>query len=150
ALVLLDVVLRCVMWSVVGARAEPEVPRLVVARLLGVTNEADRLIGDVLREVIPILGHVGLLDEMVVLDQLAIPLIGFAADETVEAVVTQPEWPVLAIGTDVERIDRHIVVLADPQGGPASIAQHRRDRGVFRRNVTRIAREPGRRFGNRA
>jgi hypothetical protein len=42
---------------------------------------------------IAFLGPVRLIYEMIVLDQLGIPLIGLAADESVEAVITQTERP---------------------------------------------------------
>ena len=54
------------------------------------------------------------LDEVAIGDQLGIPLVGLPADEAVEAVVAEAEWPVLAIGADVERVDRHVVIFADP------------------------------------
>ena len=136
------------MWCVVGAGAVPHVPGLVGSRLLGVTNEANCLVGDVFREVIAVVGQVGLLDEMVVLDQLRVPLVGFAADEAVEPVITKPQRPVLAVGADVEGIDGHVVVLADPEGAPAGVAQHRRDRCVLRRDVARVAGKACRRLGD--
>jgi hypothetical protein len=37
--------------------------------------------------VVAVLGHIGLVDVVVVLGQVGIPLVGLAADEAVEAVV---------------------------------------------------------------
>ena len=71
----------------VGARAEPQVPGLVGLGLLGVADEAQRLVGQVLGQVVAVLGHIGLVDVVVVLGQVGIPLVGLAADEAVEAVV---------------------------------------------------------------
>jgi hypothetical protein len=93
ALVLVDVLLRCVVGRVVGAGAEPQVPGLVGLGLLGVADEPERLVRQVLGEVIAVLGRVGLVDVVVVLRQVGIPLVGLAADEAVEAVVAQPERP---------------------------------------------------------
>jgi hypothetical protein len=45
--------------------------------------------------VVAVLGPVRLLDVVVVLGEVGIPLVGLAADEPVEAVVPQPERPVL-------------------------------------------------------
>ena len=45
ALVLFDVLLRRVMWCVVGAGAVPHVPGLVGSRLLGVADELNCLVG---------------------------------------------------------------------------------------------------------
>ena len=51
------------MRGVVRARAEPHVPRLAGLGLLRVTDEADRLVGQILREVVAVLGEVRLVDE---------------------------------------------------------------------------------------
>ena len=95
ALVLVDELLRRVVRGVVGARAEPQVPGLVGLGLLGVADEPQRLVGQVLGEVVAVLGQVGLVDVVVVLGEVRIPVVGLAADEAVEAVVALPERPLL-------------------------------------------------------
>ena len=78
---------------VVGARAEPHEPRLRRVAGLLVAEHLDRLIGQILREVIALLRAVGLLDEPVVLDEVGVPLVGLAAEESVEAVEALLERP---------------------------------------------------------
>src|SRR5262245_57263018 len=87
---------------------------------------------------------------MVVLDQLRIPLVGLAPDETVEAVVAQSEGPFLARRRHVERIDRDVVILAYPESAPPGIAKNVSDAAVFVRDMTVIAGKAGCRFGDRA
>ena len=147
--VLVDVLLGGVVGGVVGARAEPQVPGLVRLRLLGVADELQRLVGQVLGEVVAVLGPVRLLDVVVVLGQVRIPLVGLAADEPVEAVVAQPERPVLLGRAHRPGVDRRVVVLADPERAPAGLAQHGRHRGVLARDVGVVAGEPGRGLGDR-
>ena len=132
ALVLVDVLLRRVVRSVVGARAEPQVPRLVRLRLLRVADELERLVGEVLRQVVAVLGPVGLLDVVVVLGEVGKPLVRLAAEEPVEAVVAEPERPVLLRRAHRERVDRGVVVLADPERAQARVAQDGRDRARTR------------------
>jgi hypothetical protein len=107
---------------VIRARTVPEVPRLLGPRLLRVADEADRRVGDVLGEVIPLFRTVGLFDEVVVRDQFGVSLIGLAADEAIEAVVAEAERPVLPVRADVERVHRHVVILPDPERAPPRIA----------------------------
>jgi len=64
----------------------------------------------------------GRLHDVVVLDELGIPLVRLAPDEAVEAVVAQAERPGFPVRADVERIDGHVVILADPERAPARLA----------------------------
>jgi hypothetical protein len=134
---------------VVGSWAEPQVPGLLRLRLLGVADHAQRLVGEVLGEVVAVLGPVRLLDVAVVLGEVRVPLVGLAADEPVEAVVAQPEGPVLLRRAHRPRVDRRVVVLADPERAPAGVAQHGRHGGVLTRDVGVVAGEPGRGLGDR-
>src|SRR5580765_2123001 len=56
----------------------------------------------------------------------------------------------LAVGADIEGIDRHVMVFPDPEGAPSGITQHRGDRGVLGRNVPAVAWKARSRFGNRS
>ena len=53
---------------------------------LHVVDELDRAVGEVDREVVTLLRGAGLVDRVVVVDQVRIPLVGLRAEETVEAV----------------------------------------------------------------
>ncbi len=138
-----------VVRSVVGARAEPQVPRLVRLGLLGVADHPQRLVGEVLRQVVAVLGQVRLVDVVVVLGQARIPVVRLAADEPVEAVVALAERPVLLRGAQRPLVDRHVVVLADPERRPARVAQDVGHRGVLRRDVRAVAGEAGGGLGDR-
>ena len=72
---------------------------------------------------VSVLGQRRLVDEVVVLDQLRIPLVRRPTDEPVEPVEPEAERPRRAIGSHVERIDRHVVVLADPERRIPGLAQ---------------------------
>src|SRR5262245_9545281 len=87
---------------------------------------------------------------MIVLDQCGIPLVSLAADKPVKAVVAQAQRPALLCRADAERIDRHVVVLADPKRAPSGIAQHLRDRAVFHWDMAAVARESDGHFRDRA
>ena len=139
--VLGDVLLRRVVRRVVGAGAEPEVPGLLRRGRLAVGDERDRLVGQVLREVVAVLGHGGLVDVVVVLDERRIPVVGLAADEAVEAVEPAGQRPVALAGAHRPLVERHVVVLADPEGVVAVLAQHLADGRVLHRDVPGVPRE---------
>src|SRR5215510_12344242 len=86
---------------------------------------------------------------MIVFDQGWIPLVGLTTDEAIKAVIAKPERPLLFRGADAERVNRHIVVLADPECGPTGVAKHLRDRSVLWRNVAAITRKSDGHFGDR-
>jgi hypothetical protein len=62
--------------GVAGAGAVVQVPGLVRVDRLGIADELDRLVGDVFGEVIAIFRAVGLLDGVVVVDQVGVVLVG--------------------------------------------------------------------------
>ena len=138
------------VWRVIRARAEPEVPRLLGPRLFAVANEPDGFVGEVPGEVIAVLRLVGLLDEVVVFDQRGVPLVRLAADETVEPVVAEPERPAFLGAAHVERVHGDVVVLANPVGAPAGVTQDLRDGAVLGRDVAAVAGEADGHLGDRA
>jgi hypothetical protein len=140
--VALDVVRRRVVGRVVRARAEPQVPRPVRLALLRVADELQRLVGEVLREVVAVLRAVRLVDVVVVLGEVGIPLIRLAADEAVKAVVSLAQGPILLRRAHRPRVDRDVVVLPDPEHAPAGVAQDGRDRRALARDVGVVAGEP--------
>ena len=141
ALVLVDELLRRVVRGVVGAGAEPQEPRLVRVRLLGVADEPERLVGQVLGEVVALLGPVRLLDVVVVLHERRIPLVGLAADEPVEAVEPARQRPVALAAAHRPLVDGHVVVLADPERVPPLLAHHLGQGRVLHRDVPGVAGE---------
>ena len=99
-----------------GAEAEVQVERLVGIDLLGVGDELDGLVDQVLGEVVALLGRGRRLDLVVVVDQLGIPLARVAAEEAVEALEASRQWPA------VVRPRRGLLVA----GGQVPLADHER------------------------
>ena len=84
ALVLVDPLLRHVMRGVRGARREVHEERLVGHQRLLLAHPADRLVGQILGEVVALLGRLRRLDRRRALIQRRVPLVVLAADEAVE------------------------------------------------------------------
>ena len=78
---------------VVGAGAEPHVPGLGRGGGVLVAQHPKRLVGQVFREVIALVGAVRRLDEAVVLDQVGVPVVGLTAEEAVEPVEALGQRP---------------------------------------------------------
>ena len=132
ALVFRRVLLGAVVRRVVRAGAEPHVPGL--GRIAGalVAQHPDRLIGKVFRQVIPLFGRIRLIDEPVVLGQVGIPLVGFAAEEAVEPVEALLQRPFRFAAAAGDIFLRHVVVLAHPERAVAVVLQHLTHRRALR------------------
>jgi len=128
---------------VVGAGAQPHEPRPRRRRGLAVAQHPQRLVGDVLGEVVALFGLARLLDRVVVLDQRRIPLVGLAAEEPVEAVKALRERPVGLRSAGVALLGGDVVVLADPVGVVAVAAQDLGDRRGLARQMRVRARVAG-------
>ena len=107
------------------------------------------LVGEILRQVIPVFRKVRLVDVVIVLGEIGIPVVRLAADEAVEAVVAHPERPFLLRRPLRPRVDRDVVVLPDPEGAVAGVAEHVGDRPVLGRDVGAVAGEARRALGDR-
>src|SRR5262249_32048320 len=140
-LVLVDVLLWAVVRGVVGAGAEPHVPG--PGRVGGplVAEHLDGLVGQVLRDVVALVRAVGLLGETVVLGQVREPLVGFAAEEAVEAVEALRERPLTAVGTRRNVLLGNVVVLAEPEGAEAVVLEDLSDGGALGGNAAAPAGE---------
>jgi hypothetical protein len=139
ALVLVDVFLRRVVRGMVGTRAEPHEPRLGGIAGFLVFDHPEGLIGQVLRKVIALLGRVRRFDRTVVLDQVGIPVVGFAANEAVVAVEAHAQRPALLAGAQGNISLGHVVVLAQPERAPAAVLQDLSDCGALLRNTGHVA-----------
>ena len=80
--------------GMVSARAVIQKERFFRGDLLGIPNELDSLVRQVLGEVITVLGAGGLVHLVIIIDQIGIPLVGLAAQEAVETLETAPQGPV--------------------------------------------------------
>lgn len=79
AFVLVSPLLEDVVRGVAAARAEVHKPRLIRCDNLGISDELDRLVSQVLGEVIARFGLVWLIDEMVIVGKGGVPLIRLGA-----------------------------------------------------------------------
>ncbi len=84
-LVLVRPLLGHVMGRVHSPGAEMQVKRLVGGDLLGISDELDRLVGQVLGQVVTLLGCSRWLDLVVVVDQVGVVLVGVTTQKTVVA-----------------------------------------------------------------
>ena len=135
---------------VVGAGAEVHEERPLRRDLLGVGDHADGMVDQVLGEVIarPPRASVGLLDELLVLHQVGVPLVGLAAQEAVVALEAAAGRPVALGGGHVGLVLGDAVPLAEHVGVVAPLAQHLGDRGRLERDMPVRAREAGGRLGD--
>jgi hypothetical protein len=108
---------------VVGARAEPHIPGLGGVATLVVADHADSLVGQVFGQVVALRGQVGLINVVVVFDQIREPLVGLPAQETVETVEALLQRPRAFIPAGAQILLGYVMILAHPEGAPASILQ---------------------------
>ena len=140
--------LEDVVRGVSRAGAVVHEPRLVGCDGLGVAHELDRLVGQILRQVVAVLGCAGLLDGVVVVDQVRVPLMRLAAQEAVEPLEPTAQRPAGTPRGQVDLVRRGQVPLADRVGVPPLLAQDLGDQAVLERDAGREAREPRRSLGD--
>src|SRR5581483_1783422 len=90
----------------------------------------------------------GRLDEVIVFDEVRVPLVGLAADEPVVALETLAERPCLAVATLGDILFRNVVVLAEPESAVTIVLEDLRNGGGLRRDTTRPARKAVGAFGD--
>ena len=132
--------LRHMVRRVRRAGAEVQVERLVRVDLLGVGDELDRLVDQVLGQVVALLRRARRLDLVVVVDQVGIPLARVAAEEPVEALEAAPQRPAVVRPGRRLLVARRQVPLADHVGVVAVLEQHLRQHPVLERDDAVVAR----------
>jgi hypothetical protein len=137
------------VWSMVGARAEPHEPRLGWVAGFLVANHLDGLVGQVLGEVIALLRTIRLLNEAVVFDEVGIPIVGLTAEETVEAIEALLQRPLLATGPRGNVLLGNVVILPQPEGAEAVVLENLSYGGALGGKATVRAGEAVRGFGDR-
>ena len=123
--------------------AEVQVERLVGVDLAEVGDELDRLVDEVLGEVVALLGRPGRLDRVVVVDEVGVPLARVAAEEAVEALEAASQRPAVVRPGRRLLVARREVPLADHVRAVAVLEQHLRQHAVLERHhavVARVAR----------
>ena len=131
-----------------GARRVVQEERLLRGDRLGVADELDRLVRQILREVVALLRGLGLIDRVVVVDQVRIPLVRLRPEEPVPALEAPTGRPVPARRREVHLVVGAQVPLADHVRVPAELTEDLRDRAVLRRDRSAGVRKPDRRLGD--
>ncbi len=124
ALVLIGPLLGHVVRGMAGARGVVQEEGLVRRVDLRILDELDGLVGQVDAQVVALLRRLGLLDLVVVVGQLRIPLVGFAAQEAVETLEAAPERPAVVGPGRCRVFGRRQVPLPDAEGVVALLQQH--------------------------
>ena len=147
--VLVGPLLRHMVWRVSGPEAEVQVERLARVDLLGVGDELDRPVDQILGEVVSLLRRARRLDLVVVVHEVGIPLTRVAPEEAVEALEPATERPAGVGPRRCLLIARGQVPLADHERAVALLHQHLRQHPVLERDDPVVAGEAGRQFGDR-
>ncbi len=145
---LVDPLLRGVVRRVAGTECVVEEERLLRGDRLRVHDELDRLVGQVDAQVVALLGRARLIDEVVVVDEVGIPLARLGAEEPVPALEAPAGRPVAARRGEVHLVLGAEVPLADHVGVPAALAEDLREHPVLRRDRAARVREPDRGLGD--
>ena len=147
-LVLVDPRLRGVMRRMAGSRRVVQEERLLRGDRLGITDELDRLVRQILREVVALLRRLGLIDRVVVVHQIRIPLVRLGPEEPVPTLEAATRRPVPARRREVHLVVGAQVPLADHVRVPAEVTEDLRDRAVLRRDRAAGVRKADRRLGD--
>ena len=150
ALVLVRPFLGHMVRRVAGARGVVEEEGLVRCIDVGVLNELDGLVGQVDAQVIAFLRCLLRFDCVVVVDQLRIPLVGIAAQETVVALEAAAKRPAVVRTCCRLMFGRRQVPLADAKGIITLRQQHLADHALVERQDGVVAGVPSRSLGDRA
>ena len=126
--------LRHVVRRVRGAEAQMQVERLGGVDLLDVGDELDRLVDQVLAEVVTLLGRARRLHLVVVVHQVRIPLAGVTAEEAVETLEAAPQRPPVERACARLLVARRQVVLPDHEGAVAVLEEHLGQEAVLERH----------------
>jgi hypothetical protein len=118
-----------------GAGTVVEEERLLGRDRLRVLHELDGLVRDVFREVVPLLRGLGRCHWMVVMDEVGIPLVRLAPEESVVPLEAAAERPLPLRRGEVHLVLGTQVPLADGVGAPAAFAQDLGDVRVLERDV---------------
>ena len=130
------------------AEAQVQVEGLVGVDLPEVGDELDRLVDQVLGQVVALLGRPRRLDRVVVVDEVRVPLARVAAEEAVEALEAAPERPAVVRAGRRLLVARRQVPLADHVRAVAVLDQHLRQHAVLERHDPVVARVAGGELGD--
>ena len=149
ALVLVGPLQRHLVRRVAGLRREVHEERLVGVDHLRVADELDRLVREVVGDVVAVLGPARRVDLVVVVDEVGIPVVRLAAEPAVEALEPAPERPPALERGEVALLARRQVPLADAVRVVPVLGEHLGDEAVLERDARRDPREARRELGDR-
>ena len=151
ALVLVGPFLRHVVRRVRRAGREVDEERLVGGETLLLADPANRLVGHVLHQVVALFGRLLRLDRRGALVERRVPLVGLAADESVEVLEAAAAGrPGIERAGRARLPDRHFVALAELRGGVAVQLQRPRQRRHRVGQHRAVARRAGGNLGDAA
>ena len=151
ALVLVGPLLRHVVWRVRRAGREVDEERLVGRETLLLPDPANRLVGHVLHQVVALFGRLPRLDGRGPLVERRVPLVGLAADESVEVLeAASARRPGIERSGRARFPDRHFVTLAELRGGVAIQLERPRQRRHRVGQHRAVARRASRNLGDAA
>ena len=127
---------------------EVQEERLIGRDLLGRGNELDSLVSQVLGQVVALLGCLGRLDLVGVVDQVGVILVGVAAQEAIVALEAPSQWPAFVGAGGRLLFGRRQVILAEQVGVVALQQQHLREEPVLEGDVAVVAGIAGGRLGD--
>ena len=139
---------RRLMRRVAGAGREVQEERFGGQHVAKIIDEEDRLVGQVLGQVIARFGRGRRVDLMVVVHQVGVVLIGLAGQEPVEPLEATAERPALAGARHGHLGRRREMPLADREGAVAGANQYLRQHPVGLGDGGVVAREAGRHLGD--
>src|SRR4029079_9205450 len=149
ALVLVGVVLGRLVWRGIGAGTEPHEPGLRRVGVALIAEHSERLIREILREMVSVLHRIRLIDGTIVLYEIRMPVVLLSAEKSVEAIESflQRPFALAAAGAGVFR--GNVVILAQPERAVAVILQYLSERRTLGGETARGAGEAVRRLGDR-
>ena len=143
--------LRRVVRRVRGARRVLDEDRPARIGLVDARHPVDRVIGH-RGDQVP--GARRLAEERIdlrgIAEQVRLPLVRVAADETVEVLETHADRPLVERADLAGRERRHVVILAEPRRRVAVVEQHSTDGRLVLRDDAVVAGVAGRLFGDHA
>src|SRR6185503_11602086 len=106
------------------------------------------LIGEILREMVLTLLRLRWVDEVVVLDEIGVPVVRLAAEEAVEPVEAFLKRPFRSASAARDVFGRDVVILPQPERAVPVVLQYLTDRRALRGQAARGAGKPIRRLGD--
>ncbi len=128
------------MRCVAGAWAEVHEKGPLGSHGFGVFDELQRLIRQISRQVVALFRSIlrwtaGLLDRVVIVDQVGVPVVGLGAQKAVEALEAASNWPVALAGGHVHLILGTQMPFAEHIGVETSLAEHLGDVRALERDM---------------